>query len=67
MVKLVEFIYFNLFLTLLTLVKGMVVKEVKNMRDREKGNNFKVLEDLQRLLPLTVDDVRAYPSKLFFF
>ncbi len=38
-------------------VPGMVINKIKNMRGKEKSDNFSVIEELQALLPLTVEDV----------
>jgi hypothetical protein len=44
-------------------VKGLIISKVINMRDKEKGDNFTVIKEVQGLLPLTIDDVRLMNHK----
>jgi hypothetical protein len=43
-------------------VRGFVIKEIKNMKKKEKASNFAVLDSLRELLPLTIADVSDFRS-----
>lgn len=55
--KLVERDNFNLFLISFGSVVGFVITEIKNMKLKEKADNFSVIDQLQKLLPLTIEKV----------